>query len=105
MNARTIHPVPLLEHFDPSTGVADGEPTLVADSVFNPGGPVGYTVSGAGLLVYQQRPYLPQRVWLDRRGTPLDSVPDDEAWTSRHSWVTCRTQMSVVQHVPLQGGD
>jgi eukaryotic-like serine/threonine-protein kinase len=73
------------QHFDPSTGVADGEPTLVADSVFNPGGPVGYTVSGAGLLVYQQRPYLPQRVWLDRRGTPLDSVPDDEAWTFRLS--------------------
>jgi len=73
------------QHFDPSSGVADGEPTLVADSVFNPGGPVGFTVSGAGLLVYQERPDFPQRVWLDRRGTPLDSVPDDEAWTFRLS--------------------
>ena len=48
----------MAQHFDPVSGVADGEPMLVADSVFNPGGPVGYAVSGAGLLVYQQRPYF-----------------------------------------------
>ena len=75
----------LAQRFDAAGGAVDGEPVLVADSVFNPGGPVGFTVSGSGLLVYQQRAYLPQRLWLNRQGAALDSVPDDAAWTFRLS--------------------
>lgn len=75
----------MAQHFDVARGAVDGEPTLIADSVFNPAANVGYAVSGTGLLVYQQQPTFLQRVWLDRRGVAVDSMPDDHAWTFRLS--------------------
>jgi Tol biopolymer transport system component len=73
----------LVQHFDPDRGTVDGDATLVADSVFDPGGVIGYTVSAGGLLVYQQAARRAQRVWVDRDGVALDSVQPDNAWTYR----------------------
>ena len=75
----------MAQRFDPARGNLDGEAWLVADSVFNPNGYVGYTVSATGLLAYQERPAFPVRSWIDRRGITLDSVPDDRTWTFRLS--------------------
>ena len=51
----------MAQRFDPARGILDGEAWLVADSVFNPNGYVGYTVSASGLLAYQERPTFPGR--------------------------------------------
>jgi serine/threonine-protein kinase len=71
--------------FDPDRGTVSGEPKQVVDSVFNPSGFVGYTVSATGLLLYQEKFDMPARMWLDRHGVVLDSVPHDASWTFRLS--------------------
>ncbi|HEY0778447.1 MAG TPA: hypothetical protein VGD56_10835, partial [Gemmatirosa sp.] len=75
----------LAQPFDLVRGTVDGEPVLVADSVGNPGGSVGYTVSGTGLFVYQERWGRTPRLWVDREGSLRASTPDDLAWTFRLS--------------------
>ena len=75
----------MAQRFDTVRGIVQGEVRVVADSVFNPDGQVGYAVSATGLLVYQERPAFPVRSWIDRRGLTIDSVPDDQTWTFRLS--------------------
>ena len=75
----------MVQPFDPERGVVDGGATLVSDSVHNPLGWPGYTISATGVLIYQPSPVHAPRVWLDRRGAALDSVPPDSAWTYRLS--------------------
>jgi len=75
----------MAQRFDPDGGRLFGEAILLADSIFNPGGFIGYTVSSTGILLFQHSPRSQPRLWLDRRGTVLDSMGRDSAWTHRLS--------------------
>ena len=75
----------MAQRFDPERGRLFGEAVLLADSVFNPGGLIGYTVSSTGILLFQHSPRSQPRLWLDRRGMVLDSTGRDSAWTHRLS--------------------
>ena len=75
----------MAQRFDAAGGRLFGEAILLADSVFNPGGFTGYTVSSTGILLFQHSPRSQPRLWLDRRGTVLDSMGRDSAWTHRLS--------------------
>jgi hypothetical protein len=75
----------LAQRFDPARGTLAGPTTLVADSVATPDGVAAYALSANGLLVYQQQQPPPARVWHDRQGTALDSIPHDDGWTFRIS--------------------
>jgi Tol biopolymer transport system component len=76
----------MAQPFDVERGELRGEATLVADSVLNPEGIVGYALSSAGgLLVYQAKSRFPQGIWVDRRGATLDSLRQDNTWSYRLS--------------------
>ncbi len=76
----------LARRFDPQRGVFHGEPVLVADTVWEPGGDLSYTASANGLLIY--RPGLPDLfdIVVDRSGRSLraDTLRQAETWT--HAW-------------------
>jgi len=71
--------------FEPLHARINGEPVVLADSVWDPGGIIGYTVSATGVLAFQKTPTHHIRLWLDRHGTPIDSIGRDSAWTYRLS--------------------
>jgi hypothetical protein len=75
----------MAQRFDPDGGRVLGEAILLADSVSDPAGFTGYAVSSTGILVFQHSPRSQPRLWLDRRGTVLDSMGRDSAWTHRLS--------------------
>ena len=71
--------------FDAVRARISGNPVVVEDSIFNPGGVTGYAVSGTGVLAFQKAPTNHIRLWLDRHGTVIDSIGRDSAWTYRLS--------------------
>jgi len=71
--------------FDPSRNLITGDALPLADSVFNPGGLAGYTVSANGVLAFQKSPTNHIRIWLDRHGVAMDSISRDSGWTYRFS--------------------
>jgi serine/threonine-protein kinase len=71
--------------FEPLHARIAGEPVVLADSVWDPAGIIGYTVSSTGVLAFQKTPTNHIRLWLDRHGTPIDSIGRDSAWTYRLS--------------------
>jgi serine/threonine protein kinase len=71
--------------FDPARGRITGKPVVVADSIFNPGGVAGYTVSTNGVLAFQRSPTNHIRIWIDRHAVALDSIARDSGWTYRIS--------------------
>ena len=71
--------------FDPDRNEITGAIVPVADSLFNPGGFVGYAVSANGVLAFQKSPTNQIRLWLDRHGVAIDSIGRDSAWTYRIS--------------------
>src|SRR6267143_3566135 len=75
----------LAQPFNPASGRLSDEPALLTDSVFNPGGQIGYTVSASGILLFQHSPRTQPRLWLARTGAVLDSMGRDSAWTHRVS--------------------
>jgi eukaryotic-like serine/threonine-protein kinase len=75
----------MAQRFDPETSRLFGEAILLADSIFDPAGLVGYTVSSTGILLFQHSPRSQPRLWLDRKGIVLDSMGRDSAWTHRLS--------------------
>jgi len=75
----------LAQRFNPASGRLSDEPALLTDSVFNPGGQIGYTVSASGILLFQHSPRTQPRLWLARSGAVLDSIGRDSAWTHRVS--------------------
>ncbi|MEO8030535.1 MAG: protein kinase, partial [Gemmatimonadota bacterium] len=76
----------LARRFDPRRGVFLGQPVLVADTVWEPGGDLSYTASANGLLVF--RPGLPDLfdILVDRSSKSLraDTLHQVETWT--HAW-------------------
>jgi serine/threonine-protein kinase len=71
--------------FEPGRARITGSPIVLADSIFNPGGYTGYTVSATGVLAFQKVPTNRIRLWLDRHGAVVDSIGRDSAWTYRLS--------------------
>jgi serine/threonine-protein kinase len=71
--------------FDAVHARITGDPVVVADSIYNPGGFTSYAVSATGVLAFQKDPPNRVRLWLDRHGTPIDSIGRDSAWTYRLS--------------------
>jgi serine/threonine-protein kinase len=76
----------MAQHFDPSDASLHGEPTILVERLFYPSGYPAFTVSGAGLLVYQPFPTaVPAWQIVSRTGEVLDSVPRHGAWWPRFS--------------------
>jgi hypothetical protein len=71
--------------FDARGNQITGDIVPLTDSVFNPGGFVGYAVSANGVLAFQKSPTNQIRLWLDRHGAAIDSIGRDSGWTFRLS--------------------
>ncbi len=69
--------------FNLQRATVTGEPIPIAEPVryFQPTGAATFSVSQAGVLIYQSHPERGRLVWLDRSGNEMGSIGDDSGYS------------------------